>query len=308
MRWLTRHGPLVAASVLACVPARLLAQPDSASGILRGRVIDARTTRPLPSVVVVITAAGDTIGRTQTDTGGAFSVAVRRAGGAVVHFALAGYRADSLTTDATTLSTPLRVAMASTSGTTVATLGPTKVVASSGTTDFDRRAARHAGGVFITEADIAKRQPVRTSDLFKTILGVSVRDSGGVLQLVSNRGLRASLSGGGGVTTTTTGRGTTGRGTASSTSAGRGAPPQSIFDDSSRGPTVDGRKCVLRVGLDGQLMDPSFSVDEVPVNSIRGIEAYIGAATIPIEFSTVQPDSPCGIVMIWTRNQAPRAP
>jgi hypothetical protein len=305
MRCLTRRDRLVAALVLALVPAVGLAQADSARATLRGRVIDARTTRPLPSVVVVITVGSDTIGRTQTDTGGTFAVSARATTRPVFHFTLAGYRTDSLAADAAIGANPLRVAMASTSANTIAALSPTKVVASNGTTDFDRRAARHTGGVFITEADIAKRQPVRTSDLFKTILGVSVRDSGGVLQLVSNRGLRASLSG------TATTPGTGGRGTANVRGApppGRGAPAQFTFDDSSRGPSVDGRKCVLRVGLDGQLMDPSFSVDEIPVSSIRGIEAYVGAATIPIEFSTVQPDAPCGIVMIWTRNQGPRAP
>jgi hypothetical protein len=304
MRWPTRRDRLAAVSILALAPAAGFAQSDSARATFRGRVVDARTTRPLPAVVVIITAGADTVGRAQTDTSGIFAVSARAATRTVVHFALAGYRTDSLTTDAPAAG-PLRVAMTSTSAGTIATLGPTKVVASNGTTDFDRRAARHVGGVFITEADIAKRQPVRTSDLFKTILGVSVRDSSGVLQLVSNRGLRASLSG------TATTPGTGGRGVANvkgAPPAGRGAPAQFTFDDSARGPTVDGRKCVLRVGLDGQLMDPSFSVDEVPVGSIRGIEAYIGAATIPIEFSTVQPDAPCGIVMIWTRNQGPRAP
>jgi len=305
MRCLTRRDRLVAASVLALVPAVGFAQADSARATLRGRVIDARTMRPLPSVVVVITVGVDTIGRAQTDTGGTFAVSARGTTRPVFHFTLAGYRTDSLAADAAIGTRPLRVAMTSPSANTIATLSATKVVASNGTTDFDRRVARHTGGVFITEADIAKRQPVRTSDLFKTILGVSVRDSGGVLQLVSNRALRASLSG------TATTPGTGGRGTANvrgAPPAARGTPSQFTFDDSSRGPAVDGRKCVLRVGLDGQLMDPSFSVDEIPVSSIRGIEAYLGAATIPIEFSTVQPDAPCGIVMIWTRNQGPRAP
>jgi hypothetical protein len=308
MRCLTRRDRLVAASVLALVPAVGLAQADSARSTFRGRVIDARTTRPLPAVVVLITAGADTIGRAQTDTGGTFAVsaaAARAATRPVFHFTLPGYRTDSLAAEAATGASPLRVAMTSTSTNTIAALGTTKVVASNGTTDFDRRLARHTGGIFISEADIAKRQPVRTSELFKTILGVSVRDSGGVLQLVSNRGLRASLSG------TATTPGTGGRGTANVRGApppGRGAPAQFTFDDSARGPSADGRKCVLRVGLDGQLMDPGFSVDEIPVNSIRGIEAYVGAATIPIEFSTVQPDAPCGIVMIWTRNHGPRAP
>ncbi len=307
MRCPTRRDPLVAAFALALVPAVGLTQADSARTTLRGRVIDARTTRPLPSVVVAITVGADTIGRAQTDTGGTFAVSAgaRATTRPVFHFTLPGYRTDSLAADAATVAHPLRVAMTSTSANTIASLSPTKVVASKGTTDFDRRVARHTGGVFITEADIAKRQPVRTSDLFKTILGVSVRDSGGVLQLVSNRGLRASLSG------TATTPGTGGRGTANvrgAPPAARGTPSQFTFDDSSRGPSVDGRKCVLRVGLDGQLMDPSFSVDEIPVSSIRGIEAYVGAATIPIEFSTVQPDAPCGVVMVWTRNQGPRAP
>ena len=305
MRWPTRRDRLAAASMFVLVPTFGLAQSDSTRATLRGRVVDARTTRPLPAVVVLVTAGADTIGRAQTDTSGIFAVFARAAARTVVHFALAGYRTDSLTTDAMPAPGPLRVAMTSASAATIATLAPTKVVASNGTTDFDRRAARHVGGIFITEADIAKRLPVRTSDLFKTILGVSVRDSGGVLQLVSNRGLRASLSG------TATTPGTGGRGVANVKGAppvARGAPAQFTFDDSARGPTVDGRKCVLRVGVDGQLMDPSFSVDEVPVGSIRGIEAYIGAATIPIEFSTVQPDAPCGIVMIWTRKQGPRAP
>jgi len=295
-----RHGLAVAASMLASAPGILVAQTDSAGATLRGRVVDARTTRALPSVVVVITMVGDTIGRAQTDTGGIFAVSARRSAGAVVHFALLGYRTDSLTTDAATFATPLRVAMTAAAASTIAAVGPTKVMAS----DFDRRLARRTGGVFITEADIVKQQPVKTSDLFKTLLGISVRDSGGVLQLVSNRGLRASMSGGGGGTPAT-GRSAGGRG--SSAAPGRGVPSQFPFADSTSGPPVDARKCVLRVGLDGHLMDAAFSVDEIPVNSIHGIEAYIGSATIPIEFSTSQSDAPCGIVMIWTRSQA-RAP
>jgi hypothetical protein len=192
-----------------------------------------------------------------------------------------------MSTDIALGSTPLRVAMTPSTNQTIASLGSTKVVAASGTTDFDRRAARHAGGVFITEAEIARRAPTRTSDLFRSILGILVLDSGGVRQLTSNR-TTGSFS-----APTINARGLT------SSTAARGALPTFVTDSSSSS-RVDGRRCVLRIGIDGQLMGPSFTVDEIPVSAVHGVEAYLGAATIPIEYSTVQGDSPCGIVMIWT--------
>ena len=49
-------------------------------------------------------------------------------------------------------------------------------------------------------------------------------------------------------------------------------------------------------------MPPDFSVDEIRPEEILGIEVYLGAATIPAEFSSVQHDAPCGIIMIWTKS------
>jgi hypothetical protein len=53
-------------------------------------------------------------------------------------------------------------------------------------------------------------------------------------------------------------------------------------------------------------MPPDYSIDDVRPVDVRGIELYLGAATLPVEFSSVQPDAPCGIVMIWTKSGAER--
>ena len=303
MWWFKRADLAAAAAVIAFGSTALSAQIDSANGALRGRVIDARTTQAIPAVVVILTLASDTLGRAQSDSGGAFTIRARRATQVVAHFTRIGYRADSMQTEIGA-GNPLRIAMTPLGTQTVASLGPTKVVATNGTTDFDRRVARHSGGVFITEADIEKRRPVRTSDLFRGLLGISVRDTDGVQQLVSNRGVRSNI-------TTSSAPTNVGRPVTTLPPA-RGAPPpsspSSSTDDGSRGPIVDGRKCVLRIGVDGQLMDQSFSIDEIPVDAVRGIEAYLGPATIPVEFSTMGPDAPCGVVMVWMRYGKPRAP
>lgn len=59
--------------------------------------------------------------------------------------------------------------------------------------------------------------------------------------------------------------------------------------------------CGLRVLVDGQVMEPGFSVDRIDPTQIHGIEVYNGPATIPPEFNSVRRDAYCGLVMIWTR-------
>jgi len=54
------------------------------------------------------------------------------------------------------------------------------------------------------------------------------------------------------------------------------------------------------------LMPVDFSVDDIRPNDVKGIEVYLGPATIPAEFSSVQPDAPCGLVMIWTKTGSER--
>lgn len=291
---------LVAPSVIALGPTAAAAQSAPAAATLRGRVIDARTTVGIPAVAVAITNGGDTLGRAQTDTAGGFAITVSPLSPAFVHFTRAGYRTDSTAVNFVALN-PLRVAMT-----------PLTIVASAGgasragqAADFERRARRHAGGVFVTEAEIENRRPVRTSDLFRGMVGITVRDSLGILQLVSNRGIQVSLA----PTTTTTNVAQGSTSPTGTASGGRGTLPSTLPSNSaSSGISGTGNNCSLRVAVDGLVMNSPFSVDDIPVSVISGIEAYVGAASIPVEFLNTQQDTPCGIVLIWTRNQPPRAP
>jgi hypothetical protein len=66
-------------------------------------------------------------------------------------------------------------------------------------------------------------------------------------------------------------------------------------------PSTNARLCVLRIGTDGRLMPADFSIDELRPEDVMGIEVYLGAATIPTEFSGVSHDAPCGMIMVWTK-------
>jgi hypothetical protein len=252
---------------------RLAAQASEASPMLRGRIIDARTAAPIRDVSVTITTGRDTLGRARSDTSGMFqSLIGAPATSVVVHFNRIGYRADSLKL-ATGLEAPLRVAMVPLNATanTLAAI----VVRDTARSGFERRARRNTGGAFIRLEDIEKTKPVRTSDLFRSYPGVRIDDSSGVTQLVSLRSTRQQ------------------------------APTSRkaiIAGETVMLPSTNAARCVLRIGTDGRLMPPDFSVDDVRPADVIGIELYLGAATIPTEFSSVQRDAPCGIVMIWTKN------
>jgi hypothetical protein len=246
--------------------------------ILRGRVIDARTAAPLRDVNVTITSGRDTLGRARTDSSGAFQSAVSSvAASVIVHFNRIGYRIDSLATPAR-LELPLRVAMSSAAAATTNTLAAV-VVRDTARSGFDRRARRNSGGAFIRLADIERKKPVRTSDLFRTFPGVRIEDSSGVTVLVSARSTRQNSP--------------SARKTVSGTDALVSTPGGATH-------------CVLRIGTDGRLMPSDFSVDDIRPSDVKGIEVYLGPATIPTEFSSVQPDAPCGLVMIWTKTGSER--
>jgi hypothetical protein len=264
-----RH--LVAALVAALIP--LVAGAQSPS-VLRGIVIDARTTAPVRDAQFSLISGGDTLGRAQTDTGGRFEMTLSGANlppTAMLHARRIGYRADSMRVSPSD-GVVLRLALAASS---VASLPAVVVRDSNGTPSaFERRARRNAGGTFIRLADIERLKPLHTSDLLRTVAGITLDDSAGIMRVVSQRSLRRTA-----------------------------ATPRrvAVGGDTAHVPSSDAVRCAMRVAVNGQLMDDSFSLNDVRPSDIAAIEMYVGAATIPTEFSSVQRGAPCGIVMIWTR-------
>ena len=59
--------------------------------------------------------------------------------------------------------------------------------------------------------------------------------------------------------------------------------------------------CIMRVGVDGYVMEWGFAADHIATDDIYGIEVYAGPATIPREYASQITDGYCGLVMIWTR-------
>lgn len=124
-------------------------------------------------------------------------------------------------------------------------------------------------GVFITRADIERRQPARTSDLFYGVMGIRViasRGTGEPARLVSGR------------------------------------DPMSGF---SRRNAAAPNVCVMQYYIDGILISPgTFSVDDIVPGHIEAIEVFRGASEVPVTFRGR--DSGCGLIAIWTREPPPR--
>jgi hypothetical protein len=126
---------------------------------------------------------------------------------------------------------------------------------------FERRLARHNGGTFFTRDDIERRHPLVASELVRRASGVRIVDSMGVRLFASARGAK-------------------------------------VVDDRRGFRSVP---CIMRVGVDGHVMEWGFAADQIPTNEIYGIEVYSGPATLPREYASQVTDGFCGLVMIWTR-------
>jgi hypothetical protein len=126
---------------------------------------------------------------------------------------------------------------------------------------FEHRLARHNGGTFFTRDDIDQRRPIVVSELVRRSPAVRIVDSMGVRLFASSRG--SKLVDG---------------------PRGRRSVP-----------------CIMRVGVDGQIMEWGFPADQIAPSEIYGVEVYSGPASIPREYASQIGDGFCGLVMIWTR-------
>ena len=268
---------LFAISILA------LSWPAEAQTV-RGVVIDVEAAYPLPRTQVVVTRKGDTLGVAQTDSGGAFEMSVRNTDSLVAHFRRIGYVADS--TPFTTPELPLRVAM-----NRVLTLASLPLVTvRAAATEFDRRAARSAGGHFMNLAQIDSAHPNTTSDLLRRLPGFTIfTDADGVLQVLSQRTNRINQPNRATIEA------------ARNSPLGKSAPGSASGDAIGSDPKSGGYLCAMRIVIDGVLMPDGFSIDDIRPADIYGLEIYSGPAAVPIQYSTVRRDAVCGLLMVWTK-------
>jgi hypothetical protein len=129
-------------------------------------------------------------------------------------------------------------------------------------TAFEQHRLHTIGGRFITPADIQAQAPTETSDLLRRIPGVRIADSSHVMVPISNRGYK-------------------------------------LVDIAGH---LVAAQCIMRLGLNGFLQSPTFSMNMVSPNDIHGIEIYNGPASIPPEYNAGAVDMHCGLIMIWTRS------
>jgi hypothetical protein len=152
---------------------------------------------------------------------------------------------------------------------------------------FDRRRLLQQGSVsFFKGEDIVKRGTIRLSDALRRAHGVRIIDSeyGDSYKLVVSS--RWEVPSGGGFLVRQPPRRSSGN-----ANSGSGSNVAELVP------------CVMQVAIDGHVKERGFSVDEVPVTEVYGIEVYPAASALPAEFGSTKPDGWCGIVMIWTRSR-----
>ena len=152
---------------------------------------------------------------------------------------------------------------------------------------FERRRLLKPGSVtFFTGEEITTRGTIRLSDALRRAHGVVIVDDANGDKLVASS--RTQLPSGGGFLV---------RGT------GKRAPSSGSPNGGGASSTAGLAPCVMPVAVDGQLKEKSFSVDEISVSDVHGIEVYPGSGSLPAEFGSIKPDGWCGLVMIWTRSR-----
>lgn len=197
-----------------------------------------------------------------SDEQGAFAVDVSARGPLTLHVTRLGYDSASIVVDSPSSTNSILVELRRS-----AQMLDTVAVATRATSwspkveGFERRLARANGGAFYTRDDIERRRPIVVSDLVRRTPGVRVVDSMGVRLFASARGNKL-VDG----------------------PHGRRSVP-----------------CIMRVGVDGRVMEWGFAADQIAPTEIYGIEVYSGPATIPREYASQIIDGFCGLVMIWTR-------
>lgn len=249
----------LAAGLAALGSAPLFAQ---ATGTVRGTVLDDRR-EPVEDALVTIPATGtsrrtDRQGgfRFERVAGGLQQLDIRALGLGVVRVqveVLPGVVRD------VTITLPPRVQQLDSIAVTADEPRPAARL-----TGFENRRRTGLGKYFV-RADFERMMPVSTSQLFRLLpTGLTIRDSAGIPQAVSNRGkklVRDPVTGG-----------------------------------------LEVRSCQLQMAVDGHVLPWGTSLDFVDPQDVLGVEIYQGAASIPAEYLMAKRDISCGLIIIWTRS------
>jgi Carboxypeptidase regulatory-like domain/TonB-dependent Receptor Plug Domain len=263
--------------------------PPLSAQVIRGRVIEAGTEKPVPGARVTAHLVEDTTGRLAvTDDEGRFELRLRVPGAYLVDVARLGYRPQHrgpldlrrgqvISFDVVLPVVPL-------------TLDPVTVQAQVNATMLQQVGfygrMRSDFGHFITRDQIEARRARRASDLLGVIPGVSVlpdRRSPGQVR-VQMRGSR--LAEGGMCSPRVFVDGLV-------AIRGDARPP---------GPTGDQQNNEEQRSLGDDPRSPEPELDDVVrPDDIEAIEVYRSASQVPAEFGGASMFTRCGVIVIWTR-------
>jgi hypothetical protein len=170
---------------------------------------------------------------------------------------------------------------------------------------YDR--LKRGQGLYVTRADLERTKPSHFVDVFRGVPGVRLISTPGgeKLQMAGTRPLRFTMKGRTGNELTTS---ETNQKRMEGRNFGRksddvGRPVgATMFADSMTSAREAIGDCPVLYFLDGISFQPTWNgiiSNEVPVNSIEGIEIYRRMSEVPGPFRRGGAD--CGVVLIWTR-------
>lgn len=261
----TRRRVLVALTVIAVVAMTTRAGGQASpagSAKLTGTVLD---TAQMPLTGATVELLG--FGQVRTDSGGMFRFARLPAGFVILHVAKIGFqplmRVIGLEADSVDLDVTLRSATYQ--------LAPVVIHSDSSSTrltditGFERR-RRNGMGHYITADEIAKRHVFETSELLRTLPGISINGRGMVTTL---RGMNTFIG--------------------------------TSCDSVGATVLIDGVEIAGEQIRGFGHGETGININTIPIAFIKSIEVYAGPATTPPELVTARRSSVCGTVAIWTR-------
>lgn len=151
---------------------------------------------------------------------------------------------------------------------TTATLDEVRIIAnrpsSARLDDFETRRMRQDASSTITLQDIEKRNPIKLSQMLRTVGGLRIGDSLGNIVAISSRGQKSTLM---------------------------------------KNNSLALVQCVMRVAVDGTMLPALSNIDQILPKDVYGVEVFNGPARIPPQFGGLRTDNWCGLILIWTRER-----